>query len=196
MSPGMRAAGFLLVPVLAGALGAQAPLAPTRSRSARAPHAVFSSQVVRIFQEHCQSCHHPGEVAPFSLMEYAESKLYSEAIKFNVERRYMPPWQPAPGVGKFIGERRLSEAEISTLVRWAKAGAPQGDPRLAPPPLLFSDRWTLGEPDLVLELERPTRPTRTATTTTAVSACRAACLPTRRSAPSKCSQTTGASSIT
>ena len=31
----------------------------------------FSDEVVRIVQERCQTCHRPGEHAPFSLITYA-----------------------------------------------------------------------------------------------------------------------------
>ena len=34
----------------------------------------FSKEVVRIFQDHCQNCHHPGDIGPFSLMTYADAK--------------------------------------------------------------------------------------------------------------------------
>ena len=34
----------------------------------------FNNQVVRIFQAKCQVCHHPGDIAPFSLMTYAEDR--------------------------------------------------------------------------------------------------------------------------
>jgi len=34
----------------------------------------FSKDVAPIFQQHCQSCHHPGDIAPFSLMSYADAR--------------------------------------------------------------------------------------------------------------------------
>ena len=37
----------------------------------------FSKQIAPIFQERCQSCHHPGEVAPFSLMTYEEAQPHA-----------------------------------------------------------------------------------------------------------------------
>ena len=33
----------------------------------------------------------------------------------SVEKRRMPPWKAVPGYGDFIGERRLSDAEIATV---------------------------------------------------------------------------------
>jgi hypothetical protein len=65
----------------------------------------------------------------------------------------MPPWKPVPGHGEFLDENRLSQPEIDLLARWADSGAPEGDPGDLPPPLPFSDGWSLGEPDLILEPE-------------------------------------------
>ena len=42
-------------------------------------------------------------------------------------RRFMPPWQPAPGHGEFAGARRLTDEQIQTLAEWVKAGAPRGE---------------------------------------------------------------------
>src|SRR5258706_12512497 len=65
----------------------------------------FNKEVVRIFQANCQTCHHPGYIAPFSLMDYQSSKLYAPAIKIAVQERTMPPWKPVAGCGQFNDER-------------------------------------------------------------------------------------------
>jgi Flp pilus assembly protein TadD len=64
--------------------------------------------------------------------------------------RYMPPWPPEPGHGRFVGERRLSDAEIATLAEWQRTGSAEGDPSALPPPPTFTAGWQLGAPDLVL----------------------------------------------
>lgn len=112
----------------------------------------FNNQIIRLFQAHCQVCHHPGEVAPFSLMDYESAKPRAHGIKWAAAARYMPPWKPVPGYGEFIGERRLDEAEIDLIARWVDAGVPEGDPADLPEPLVFNEEWTLGDPDLVLEV--------------------------------------------
>ena len=111
----------------------------------------FSNQISRLFQQNCQECHRPGEVAPFSLIEYAAAAEWAEPIKDAVARRYMPPWKPVPGHGEFMGERRLADEEIEMIAAWVDAGAPEGDPRDLPDPLQFDSDWSLGTPDLVLE---------------------------------------------
>lgn len=61
----------------------------------------------------------------------------------------MPPWLPDAESPEFLGARRLAEAELDVLRRWAEAGAPEGDPAAARPPPAFPAGWQLGEPDLV-----------------------------------------------
>ncbi|MDE0103343.1 MAG: tetratricopeptide repeat protein [Bryobacterales bacterium] len=69
-----------------------------------------------------------------------------------VMRRYMPPWPPSSDIAKFKGDRRMPEAEIATLLDWIEAGRPEGraEDRLNVP--TWPDGWTMGEPDLVLEM--------------------------------------------
>ncbi len=111
----------------------------------------FNNQIVRLFQAHCQVCHHPGEVAEFSLMNYESAKPWARQIRSATRRRYMPPWRPVPGHGDFVDERILDGGELDLIARWVDAGAPEGDPADLPEPLVFNDQWTLGEPDLVLD---------------------------------------------
>ncbi|MBI3278378.1 MAG: thiol-disulfide isomerase, partial [Acidobacteria bacterium] len=64
----------------------------------------------------------------------------------------MPPWHADPHVGKFINDRRLTQAEIDTLAGWAESGAKEGDPKDAPKPVEFAEGWTIGEPDVVIDM--------------------------------------------
>ena len=65
----------------------------------------------------------------------------------------MPPWHAAPGYGEFVGERRLSDAQIAAIGAWVKAGMPRGDEAKMPKlPAFPADGWRLGQPDLILEM--------------------------------------------
>ena len=97
----------------------------------------FSDEVVRILQARCQTCHRPGEHAPFPLLTYTNAYERRDDIRDAVGGRAMPPWKAVPGFGDFREPRRLSEAELSTLVRWVEAGAPEGDRVKLPPALVF-----------------------------------------------------------
>jgi mono/diheme cytochrome c family protein len=122
----------------------------------------FNNQVVRIFQERCQTCHRPGEVAPFSLLTHGDALARKDDIREAVEARYMPPWKAVEGHGEFANVRRLSDEEIGLIARWVDAGGPEGNPRDLPAPRRFPTGWALGTPGAVLAMEEPyTVPPRT-----------------------------------
>lgn len=108
----------------------------------------FASDVAPILYDKCATCHHPGEVAPFSLLSYADAKSKAQTIAAVVGSKYMPPWQ-AHSHGEFTNERLLTPDQISVLSDWAAAGAPAGDLAKAPAPPHFTSGWQLGTPDFV-----------------------------------------------
>jgi len=132
-----------------------------------APAPVFTKDVASILQEKCQSCHRPGYIAPMSLVTYEESRPWARSIKARVAARQMPPWHidKTVGIQEFKNDRSLSDEQIDTIVRWVDAGAPQGDPKLMPPPKQFPDDsiWNFAErfggpPDLVIRSPKYTMP--------------------------------------
>ena len=155
----MRPTVFLLailLPVSAFAAKQRAVRHPDPAPAVSGP--TFSNEVVRIFQQHCQSCHHEGDIAPFPLVTYADAKPHAAMIRFMTETRQMPPWKPEEGCGEFLDERRLSDNEIDTIAKWVANGAPEGNRAQLPAPKDFSSGWTLGEPDLVLSSSEPFTP--------------------------------------
>jgi Flp pilus assembly protein TadD len=118
----------------------------------------FTEHVAPIVFESCATCHRPAGVAPFSLLTYDEVKSRAGQIADVTRRRIMPPWKPEPGHGEFIGERRLTDAQIEVLQAWAAGGAIEGDPARMPPSPAWNGEWQLGEPDLVLETAPYTLP--------------------------------------
>ncbi len=147
----------LLVLILAPSFGAE-----TSSKD-KSGTPTFSEDVLPILQRSCQTCHRPaglnlgGMIAPMPLLTYQETRPWAKAIARVVESGEMPPWHASDDyAGVFSNERTLSDAEIETLLRWAKTGARPGDPDKAPPPLEWpSAEWSIGEPDLVLSLAEP-----------------------------------------
>jgi hypothetical protein len=111
----------------------------------------YHKDVEPIVLKHCQECHRPGQVAPFSLMDYTQArKRASDLVAVTSDRR-MPPWHASTTAGgPFRDVRALSEAEIDTLASWLDAGCPEGDTKDAPKPRVYSEDWPLGPPDLVL----------------------------------------------
>lgn len=122
--------------------------APTPDKNAP----TFSKDVAPIVQQHCQSCHRPGEAAPFSLLTYKQARPWASSIKEAVQIRKMPPWFADPHYGKFANDRTMSQRDIDTIVAWVNAGAPEGNPNDLPKPLLFVDGWNIGKPDLAVTM--------------------------------------------
>ena len=146
----------------ATSLAATAGPAPTQRRAAPSPAAgapgavTFNRDIAPLFFEHCSTCHRPGTAAPFSLLTYSDARPWARAIRQATSSRSMPPWKPEPGYGgPFVGDRRLSDAQIDLIARWVDAGAPAGDPAHLPPLPEGLGGWRLGEPDLVIEMPEP-----------------------------------------
>jgi hypothetical protein len=59
-----------------------------------------------------------------------------------------------PTVGHFKNTKLLSEAEIELLSAWANNGAPEGDPKDKPAPVVFAEGWTIGKPDIIVEFPK------------------------------------------
>lgn len=117
------------------------------------PSAVtYNKQVLPVLQKRCQECHRPGEAAPFSMLTYKDTRPWAKAMKEAVLTRKMPPWFADPSVGHFSNDRRLTPEETQTLISWVDQGALEGDPKDAPPPVQFTDGWTIGKPDAVYEM--------------------------------------------
>jgi len=120
----------------------------------------FSKDVAPIFQAKCQECHQPNSIAPMSLITYKEARPWARSIKERVATRQMPPWHidRSVGVQKFKNDMSLTDEQVSTIVRWVDAGAPEGDPKDLPPPkpLVTDNEWKAvrdgyGPPDLVVK---------------------------------------------
>lgn len=120
------------------------------SRAQEAP--TFSEHIAPIIYAKCTNCHRTGEIAPFPLVTYADVSQRSQTIAYVTQMRIMPPWKPLHGYGTFLGDRSLTDEQIALIERWAKNGAPEGDPSKAPPPPTFPTGSQLGMPDLVLEM--------------------------------------------
>ena len=111
----------------------------------------FNKDIAPILFKNCAACHRPGEVAPFPLLTYADAKKKAKTIVRVTQDRIMPPWKAEHGFGEFVGERRLSDAQIALLQKWFDAGTPEGIG--APPaPPKFVEGWQLGEPDVILKM--------------------------------------------
>jgi hypothetical protein len=112
----------------------------------------FTKDVAPIIFNRCVECHRSGEVAPMSFTNYKEVRPWAKAIKERVAARAMPVWLANPHYGDFRNDRRLSQAEIDTIVNWVNTGAPEGKEKDMPALPKFETGWTLGKPDQVFDM--------------------------------------------
>jgi len=115
----------------------------------------FYKNVLPILQDHCQSCHRPGEIAPMPFLGYEQTSLWADAIAHDVEMKMMPPWFADPGYGHFANDTSLSDQQIATITNWARNGAPAGDVHDSPPPRRWTEGWNIPQPDLIVKMPKP-----------------------------------------
>jgi hypothetical protein len=110
----------------------------------------FNKDVLPILQKNCQTCHRPGAIAPMSFLTYGEARPWAKAMKAAVALHKMPPWFADPQYGHFINDRSLKPGEIDTLAKWADGGAPEGNPKDAPPAVKWPEGWQI-QPDIIVQ---------------------------------------------
>ena len=91
-------------------------------------------------------------MAPMPLETYEQTRPYAQAIQQAVRERKMPPWFADPRFGKFSNDPSLTPAQIQTFSAWADAHAPKGDAHDAPPPVRWTEGWSIAKPDVILEM--------------------------------------------
>jgi len=110
---------LLLAGMIAGPLVATVGVGPV----------TYYRDVLPILQEHCLSCHRPGQIAPMSFISYRQTRPWLDAIRYVITTGKMPPWTGATPGGHWLFAR-----DADTLLRWIDQGALEGDRKDAPPP--------------------------------------------------------------
>jgi mono/diheme cytochrome c family protein len=146
--------GIFALMVFPAALAAQEPASASTFDKPTSDKPTFYKEVLPIFQQRCQICHRAGEIGTMPLVDYEGARPWAKAIKAAVTARKMPPWFADPQFGHFRDERRLSDAEIRTIVEWVDAGAPEGDIKDKPAPLPWPEGWNI-RADEVFQMPTP-----------------------------------------
>lgn len=88
-----------------------------------------------VLRRECVRCHTDEGIAPFALETYDQAAAVSEAVKWALSERIMPPLPPDPSRGLPLDDPRvMSDEDRATLIAWIDADVPEGDPADAPPP--------------------------------------------------------------
>ena len=112
----------------------------------------FYKEVLPVLQKNCQSCHRPGQIGPFSMLTFKDTRPWAKAMKAAVLSKAMPPWFADPRYGHFNNNRSLTQVEIDTIVGWVNAGALEGDPAAAPSAIEWpAGGWQI-KPDVTFDL--------------------------------------------
>jgi hypothetical protein len=151
----MRRSLYLVVAVAVvaglGAIGLAATGQASAPQASTSP--TYTRDVAPILFKNCTGCHRPGEIGPMSLLTYDDVRPRAKAIRDEVSDATMPPWHADAPHGTFLNERGLTDAEKDTIVRWVANGSPQGDLRDMPPAPEYVDGWSIGKPDVILEMQ-------------------------------------------
>src|SRR5579862_2280420 len=78
---------------------------PSKATDTRKLSVTYAKDVSRIFQNRCQSCHHAGTAAPFTLGSFDDAVHWSDTIREVIKQDRMPPWHADPHYGKFSNDR-------------------------------------------------------------------------------------------
>ena len=118
----------------------------------------YSKEIARIYQAKCQTCHHDGDVAPFSLNNYDDAVTWATETRGAIINGTMPPWKPVAGYGNFRDNTSLTAEEKQTILDWLVNGTPEGDTADLPDPVAYTSDWPLGTPDLTLTVPQSFTP--------------------------------------
>lgn len=128
-------------------------IAYDESMTGNHPSISYADTIAPLLIEKCADCHRPEGIGPWAMTSHAMVQGFSPMIRETILTKRMPPWHADPQVGEFNHDISLSIDEQRTLVNWIDAGAQRGN---GPDPLqevtALESAWSLGEPDLIVEL--------------------------------------------
>lgn len=136
-------------------LPANRPAAPAGA----AEPITWHNRISRIVRANCASCHRAEGVAPFAFDTYAQFVKKAGTIRRVVSEGAMPPWfSPAPASGQhtqWLNDASLRPEDKADLLAWLAGDRPEGDSRDASRPLAWPEGWSIGKPDMVVQIPQP-----------------------------------------
>jgi mono/diheme cytochrome c family protein len=115
----------------------------------------YYKDIAPIFEEHCVTCHRPGEVAPMSLMEYGQIRPWAKSIQEQVVKKIMPPFHATGPIGHYKDDLRLTDDQIALVSVWVDKNCPKGNPADFTRTKDWTiKKWPAGEPDYIVKFPR------------------------------------------
>jgi hypothetical protein len=117
----------------------------------------YNEDVFPILRDKCGRCHTDGGAGPMSLLTYNENggaMAWAESIREMLISEAMPPSFADPTGPAVKNSHGLTPRELDIIVTWAVGGTPRGDLTKTLPRVPAPAQWTLGEPDLTLQMPK------------------------------------------
>jgi hypothetical protein len=132
---------------------------PEKCASQIATGMTYFRDVARILQQNCVPCHREGGVGPFPLDDPDEVNDRAKTIRRVVTEGTMPPWfagiEKDSSKNPWANDCSLSPCDKSDLLAWIDSkDRPLGDPAEAPLKRSYATEWSIGKPDLVVQLSK------------------------------------------
>jgi len=132
---------------------------PEKSTGQTATTVTYHRDVARILQQNCVTCHRDGGVAPFALDDLEDVRDRAKTIRRVVTEGTMPPW--FAGIGKdaaknpWANDCSLSPRDKADLLAWIDSkDRPLGNPAEAPLKRTYPAEWSIGKPDMIVQLSK------------------------------------------
>ena len=148
----MRSRTLQVIGIASVALAGVLVVRPPRTLVAHGAEPTFAEDVAPILYKNCTTCHRPGGLGPFSLLDYDSAKANIPEMRDAVSKGQMPPWHADGPHGVFRNDRRLSDSERGTILRWIDAGAKPGDLSSQPTRPTYPTGWEIGTPDAIVSM--------------------------------------------
>ena len=111
----------------------------------------YYSDVKKIIDDKCSSCHNKNGAGPFELTEFSQIKKRTSMILEVINSNYMPPWPADTEYREFVGDKSLTYEEKKIINNWIRSGAIKGNENEYKANV--NDIHTNETPDLVVKMD-------------------------------------------
>lgn len=119
----------------------------------------YQDEIVPILKRRCATCHIENGLAPWAMISHRMVQGWSPMIREVLVTHRMPPGQIDMLEGEWDNVHQITDEELITLVHWIDSGARrEGDADPLTEQVAVDASWSLGEPDLIIDVPAETIP--------------------------------------